>query len=52
MGAATTKAPPRRGQRYQLESALGNLTSAERAERGKAGCARGRTHPVTVRTCR
>jgi uncharacterized protein (DUF2252 family) len=36
MGVMTTEARPRRGQRYQLESGLGNLTSAERAERGKA----------------
>jgi uncharacterized protein (DUF2252 family) len=36
MGVMTTEARPRRAQRYQLESGLGNLTSAERAERGKA----------------
>jgi uncharacterized protein (DUF2252 family) len=36
MGVMTTEARPRRVQRYQLESGLGNLTSAERAERGKA----------------
>jgi uncharacterized protein (DUF2252 family) len=36
MGETTTEARPRHVQRYQLESGLGNLTSAERAERGKA----------------
>jgi len=36
MGVMTTEARPRRAQRHQLESGLGNLTSAERAERGKA----------------
>jgi uncharacterized protein (DUF2252 family) len=36
MGVLKTEAPPRRSQRYQLESGLGNLTRAERAERGKA----------------
>jgi uncharacterized protein (DUF2252 family) len=36
MAVTTTEARPRRGQRYQLESGLGNLTVAERAERGKA----------------
>jgi uncharacterized protein (DUF2252 family) len=36
MGVMTTEARPRSAQRYQLESGLGNLTSAERAERGKA----------------
>jgi uncharacterized protein (DUF2252 family) len=36
MGVMTTEARPRRVQRYQLESGLGNLTAAERAERGKA----------------
>jgi uncharacterized protein (DUF2252 family) len=36
MGVMTTEARPRSAQRYQLESGLGNLTAAERAERGKA----------------
>jgi uncharacterized protein (DUF2252 family) len=37
MGVMTTDARPRSAQRrYQLESGLGNLTAAERAERGKA----------------
>jgi uncharacterized protein (DUF2252 family) len=36
MSVMTAEARPRRAQRYQLESGLGNLTSAERAERGKA----------------
>jgi uncharacterized protein (DUF2252 family) len=36
MSVMTTEARPRSAQRYQLESGLGNLTSAERAERGKA----------------
>ncbi len=36
MGVMTTEARPRSAQRrYQLESGLGNLTAAERAERGK-----------------
>jgi uncharacterized protein (DUF2252 family) len=36
MGVMTTEARPRTAHRYQLESGLGNLTAAERAERGKA----------------
>ena len=37
MSVMTAEARPRSAQRrYQLESGLGNLTSAERAERGKA----------------
>ena len=36
MAQLTAKAPPRATQRYQLDSALGQLTPAERAERGKA----------------
>jgi uncharacterized protein (DUF2252 family) len=35
MGEATAEATARRVQRYQLESALGRLTPAERARRGK-----------------
>jgi uncharacterized protein (DUF2252 family) len=36
MGVMTQEARPRRGQRYQLDTGLGNLTTAERAARGKA----------------
>jgi uncharacterized protein (DUF2252 family) len=36
MGVMTTEARPRSAHRHQLESGLGNLSSAERAERGKA----------------
>ena len=36
MSVPTAGAPPQGGQRYQLESGLGRLTPAERAERGKA----------------
>jgi uncharacterized protein (DUF2252 family) len=36
MAQLTAMAPPRATQRYQLDSALGRLTPAERAERGKA----------------
>ena len=35
MGVQTTEAAPRGGHRYQLDSGLGRLTPAERAERGK-----------------
>jgi uncharacterized protein (DUF2252 family) len=35
MSGLTVEAPPRRAQRYQLETALGRLTPAERAARGK-----------------
>ena len=35
MSAQTTEAAPRGGHRYQLESGLGRLTPAQRAERGK-----------------
>jgi uncharacterized protein (DUF2252 family) len=35
MSGLTAEAPPRRAQRYQLETALGRLTPAERAARGK-----------------
>ena len=36
MSVQTTEAAPRGGQRYQLDTELGRLTPAERAERGKA----------------
>ncbi|MDQ2877351.1 MAG: DUF2252 domain-containing protein, partial [Actinomycetota bacterium] len=36
MDAKTAEAPTRLAHRYQLDSALGHLSSAERAERGKA----------------
>ena len=36
MGVLTTGAPPRASLRYQLDTGLGRLTPAERAERGKA----------------
>jgi uncharacterized protein (DUF2252 family) len=36
MSQLTAEAPPRRAPRYQLETALGRLTPAERAARGKA----------------
>src|SRR5260221_12735096 len=36
MGVRTAAAPQRRARRYQLDAALGYLTPAERAQRGKA----------------
>ena len=36
MSVLTAGAPPRGGQRYQLDTELGRLTPAQRAERGKA----------------
>ena len=36
MNVQTAGAPPRGGQRYQLDTELGRLTPAQRAERGKA----------------
>ena len=36
MNALTAGAPPRDGQRYELDTELGRLTPAQRAERGKA----------------
>ena len=36
MSVQTAGAPPRGGQRYELDTELGRLTPAERAERGKA----------------
>jgi uncharacterized protein (DUF2252 family) len=35
MGVRTAEAPPRRAHRYLLDPALGHITPAERAERGK-----------------
>jgi uncharacterized protein (DUF2252 family) len=40
MDAKTAEAPARPGHRYQLDSALGHLSPAERAERGKAARAK------------
>jgi uncharacterized protein (DUF2252 family) len=40
MGATTPEAPARPAHRYQLDSALGQLSPAERAERGKAARAK------------
>jgi uncharacterized protein (DUF2252 family) len=40
MGATTAEAPARPAHRYQLDSALGRLSPAERAERGKAARAK------------
>ncbi len=40
MDATTAEAPARPGHRYQLDSALGHLSPAERAERGKAARAK------------
>ena len=40
MGAIAAEAPARPGHRYQLDSSLGPLSPAERAERGKAARAR------------
>jgi uncharacterized protein (DUF2252 family) len=36
MGVRRAEAPPLRAQRYRLDSALGHMTAAERARRGKA----------------
>ena len=40
MGAMTADAPARPGHRYPLDSALGHLSPAQRAERGKAARAK------------
>jgi uncharacterized protein (DUF2252 family) len=40
MGAIAAEAPARPAHRYQLDSALGHLSPAERAERGKAARAK------------